>query len=447
MSKTLDKYQYRELEFAKDGKAVHAEQAAAVGQLASKVSDVIVISHGWNNDAADARALYERVAKSIETLRTGVLGPKLKGRTIGIVGVQWPSKRFADKDITPGGGAAGVNHADPSLAKDLVAFGTAFGDRRSKDALRKAAKLVPDLDRSPAAQREYADLLRSLLSKDGAEPADAIDQFLGLDGDDVMKRLEAAALDARDDLPSRGAPGSMGGGTSIPTGGLSGGGTGAAADLPFGLGDLPSKGRLLLNFVTYYEMKNRAGSIGAGSVAPILAKQVVGKSRMHLVGHSFGARLVTAAADALPKPRSVQSMSLLQAAFSHNAFAKDWQPGDDGAYRRMITSHNVVGPVVITHTRNDVAVGLAYAMASRVAGQNNSAIGDPDSEFGGLGSNGAQHTPEALDDQALGDVDTVYAFKAGKVHNLLADKYVAGHSDVSGVQVINAVLQAVVAKS
>ena len=60
-------------------------------------------------------------------------------------------------------------------------------------------------------------------------------------------------------------------------------------------------------------------------------------------------------------------MTLLQAAFSHNAFAKDWT-GKPGGYRRLVDEHRVAGPVIITHTRNDKAVGIAYAIASSIAG-------------------------------------------------------------------------------
>jgi hypothetical protein len=42
----------------------------------------------------------------------------------------------------------------------------------------------------------------------------------------------------------------------------------------------------------------------------------------------------------------------------------------------------------------DTVVGYAYAIASRVAGDNAKAIGAND-EFGGLGRNGTQNTSEA----------------------------------------------------
>ncbi len=192
-------------------------------------------------------------------------------------------------------------------------------------------------------------------------------------------------------------------------------------------------------------MKARAGRIGSGSVAPVLNAQVAGRATMHLVGHSFGARLVTATADGLPGAKSVGSLNLLQAAFSHNAFAKEWQPGRPGGFRRLVDEHRVAGSTIITHTRNDKAVGIAYAIASSIADQAASGLGDADSPFGGLGGNGAQHTPEVDNGQALQDVGATYRFAGGRIHNLLSDRFVAGHSDVSNTQVANAVLQNILA--
>ncbi len=66
--------------------------------------------------------------------------------------------------------------------------------------------------------------------------------------------------------------------------------------------------------------------------------------RIHLAGHSFGVRLVTAAAlggfegdPLLP----ASSLTLLQAAFSHHGFAEGWRPGRNGYFRRVITERRV----------------------------------------------------------------------------------------------------------
>ncbi len=434
-------YPYQELEFAKDGSAVDPDQVGAVRRLAEQVTDLVVISHGWNNDMDEARTLYRNLFASIDTVRHQSR-LDLGDRSVGVVGILWPSKRFADSELIPGG-AAGIGAADPDLAADVRAMADAFEAPDAGEVLDRAAKLADRLEGSPKAQREYADLLRSLVSPGAAEPADAPDALFDLDGPDLMDRLQTAMLTLSlgggitpGGAPPTGGTGGTGGGGALPAADL-----GGAAGLGSALTHVWSKGRSLLNYVTYYEMKARAGRIGSRSVAPVLQADVHGLATLHLVGHSFGARLVTSAADALPGKGAVGSLSLLQAAFSHNAFAKEWEPGQPGGFRRMIDAGRVSGATLITHTRNDKAVGIAYAIASSLAGQASSGIGDADSPFGGLGSNGAQHTPEADDRQVLQDVGGTYTLSAGRIYNLLADRFVSGHGDVSNTQVANAVLQ------
>lgn len=74
--------------------------------------------------------------------------------------------------------------------------------------------------------------------------------------------------------------------------------------------------------------------------------------------------------------------------------------------------------------------------------QDAAGIGGPTSRFGGIGCNGAQHTPEAVDGRLL-DVSGQYAFTGRKVFNLMADDFITGHSDVCGMQVAHAILAGV----
>jgi len=438
-------YPYVELEFAKDGSPVHPEQTQAVRRLADQVTDVVVISHGWNNDMDEARRLYRDLFASIDAVRAS--GPDVGQRTIGVVGVLWPSKRFTDAELIPGG-AASAGELDPTLSADLRNSADAFDHHDAAAILDRAAQLADRLEDSPKAQREYADLLRSLVQPDAAEAADAPEELFTLDGPDLLDRLHAAARPGAD----AGAPHTghdldddTGGATSVgaATGTTLGDESGGAAGFGSNLRNLWSKGRGLLNYITYYEMKARAARVGAGSVAPVLRDNVSGRATLHLIGHSFGARLVTATADALHGPGQVGSVSLLQAAFSHNAFAKDFD-GNPGGYRRLVDEHRVAGPLIITHTRNDKAVGIAYAIASSVAGQTSSDVGDKNSPYGGLGSNGAQHTSEATQLTLLGEHEA-YQFTPGVIHNLLADQFVTGHGDVHNVAVANAVLHNILA--
>ena len=70
-----------------------------------------------------------------------------------------------------------------------------------------------------------------------------------------------------------------------------------------GLGDIFSgikSGAIrFLNYLAYYEMKKRAGTVGQKGVAPLLDRLADHVQRIHLVGHSFGCRVVTAAAATL----------------------------------------------------------------------------------------------------------------------------------------------------
>jgi hypothetical protein len=136
---------------------------------------------------------------------------------------------------------------------------------------------------------------------------------------------------------------------------------------------------------------------------------------------------------------------LLQAAFSHYGFADDWEPGKDGLFRPVVLTHRISGPTIITHTQNDKAVGIAYAIASRIAGQVAAAIGDKTDKYGGLGRNGAQKTPEAVDQELLAAGASGYDLRAGRLHNLLADAFVDSHSDIDGREVAYGVLSAVAA--
>jgi pimeloyl-ACP methyl ester carboxylesterase len=192
-------------------------------------------------------------------------------------------------------------------------------------------------------------------------------------------------------------------------------------------------------------MKERAGKVGSDGLNPLLReiRDIEPTLRMHLVGHSFGGRVVTAAAmgRAGSEPLAPASLVLIQTAFSHNGFAENFDRDRDGFFREVLTASKVAGPIVITHTKNDRAVGIAYPIASRFARQDAADLGDEDDVYGGIGRNGALHTPEAVAGELLAETGQ-YAFAAGKVYNLQSDRWISGHSDVTGPQVAHALLSA-----
>ena len=174
-------------------------------------------------------------------------------------------------------------------------------------------------------------------------------------------------------------------------------------------------------------------------------RQKIPGLRIHLAGHSFGARVATAAV-AGPTPFEPASLVLLQGAFSHNGLSADFDGTKDGVFHTVLDEDRVKGPIAVTHTANDRAVGLAYAIASRLAGDNAAAVGDATDPFGGLGRNGALHVvPAKVVAAVLPAAGTALALAPGKVTNLLADAWIHDHSDVRNPAAVWALRSAMLA--
>ena len=201
---------------------------------------------------------------------------------------------------------------------------------------------------------------------------------------------------------------------------------------------IPGRVGQLLNLTTWYMMKARCGTVGVG-VASAVRTLKSGRPtlKIHLVGHSLGARVMAAAAKALCSPPPVQpdSLTLLEAAFSHYGFSADNGHGSAGFFRDVIAKHVVKGPFVSTFSFQDTVVEKAYAIASRLASDNTEAVGDATDPFGGLGRNGTQKTTEAVVD-VLHAPGTPYDFKPGVVNNLDGSGgLIKDHSDVTNATV------------
>jgi hypothetical protein len=424
------KYPYAEIQMRTDGTVNDpAELAKAVDMVkTSGATDVLLLAHGWNNDMGAARGLYTALDSSLKSVEPATMGAS--GRKLAIIGILWPSIKWADEKNVAG--AAGLG--DPT--GDLIAEITArVEDPAVRDQL---VLLVPQLDTSADARSSYLELLRGLLPAplpvDEDPPpstlreGDAETVFTGAQGSGDLGGLAGAPA-------SGGAAGIGEPGTLDGVGGL-GGAQG------FSVGGFLNAATELLNTTTYYTMKERAGLVGQGGINQTLQAihAAVPSAQLNLAGHSFGARAVTSAAHATSAP--LHSVSLLQGAFSHYGIATNYDDqGHNGAFQGV--PGKLSGPMVITHTRNDKAVGIAYALASRLARQNAAGLGDENDPYGGMGSNGAQKTLEAQPDTDLLDVGGTYHLAAKKVTNLQADKYVSGHSDVTNPQVAHAVYTAI----
>lgn len=439
-------FPYFEVEFDKQGRIDDEEQVAALLEVVAdgEASDLLVLSHGWNNDMAEARSLYRRLLESVRAQLANV--PGAGARSFAVLAVLWPSKKFADRDLIPSGAAGfapGVDTTD--LEHQLDELHQVFDEPEERARLERASELVGRLEASPEAQREFIDQVRGLFPEPDSEMAAELPrEVFRLEGDEILARLGTPPA-----LPEP----ELGGGGAARLDSDDDGGRGLdpieAASIGSLFDGIKAGARNYLNLLTYYTMKRRAGVVGAGGVYQVLRRVRAADPdlKLHLVGHSFGGRLVSAAAqgpDDQPAV-TVQSISLLQAAFSHYGFSADWDgEGGAGFFRRVLADARVTGPIVVTHTRNDRAVGLAYPLASRLARQVAAAIGDADDIYGGIGSNGAQKTDEAKDGVMV-PPGGHYALAGGSIFNLEADEFVADHSDVTGEAVAYAILSAVAA--
>lgn len=430
------------LEFTKDGHVFDQNQVTEILNNVDRFSDLLVMSHGWNNDMLEARELYDKLSESIVKVLPHV--PGLQGRQFAVLRVFWPSKRFADEELIPGGGAASATQeSDDALIclleemkRDPERLPEELGDsdpdlERSAILVRVQA-LIPQLETDQNAQREFVEELRKLFPIPPTDVDDGTDELFNQDPVilfDSLKEPVKAPVGSR-----------KGGATSISD-------TGGAA----GLGDLvtgtKAAARRIANLFTYSTMKERAGAVGRKGLCPVLVqlRERKEKLKLHLVGHSFGGRLVTAAALALSPETPDVSLTLLQAAYSHNGLAENFdEEGNDGVFRPLISDKRASGPIVITHTHNDQAVGIAYPLASRISRDQASALGDKDDPYGGMGRNGAQHTREAEGkEEDMHGVGKPYDFQKGSVYNLKADDFIENHGDVTGFQVAYALLHAV----
>ena len=422
------------------------------------LTDLIVMSHGWKTDQTGAASLYG-------ALLSNLMGPAgaakaLGGRKLGVSGVLWPSFDF-NPDLSfltpvapvgaaaaagPAGGAQSISLPDVSQASlrqqaERTAMFLGIADVQGFVTRTLAAR------GGGGAADDLVDELRAVAPpvKDASNAAAEHSELFQGQGRGLVGALSRPAPAWGGLAPARAADPEA---TAAIQPHPSTIGQSAAFTLNFGPVAAISK---LLNQFTYFEMKRRAGIVGAKLAALLdgdagLQRQA---PRLHLVGHSFGGRLVTACASALTSV-SPASMTLLQAAFSQNGFGTVvGSPPVTGAFRNVVIGKRVKGPITVTHTLNDQANGVAYPLASRVNGciaaafNINSIVGGPSDVFGAIGANGALSLMGGESVSALLAAGSAPALQDGVINNLQADAVIHDHMDVTNVSVAQMLRRAI----
>lgn len=420
---------------------------------AEGVNDLFVFSHGWNTGTTAARQLYDAQFPLLASAAAGMpgLGP------VGFVGIYWPSLWFPESGSAVGPAPAGSTQSGDGAVVDISA-GTAtltgqqiaaslvngFSDPAQQDAVSEIGRLIDQgAALGPAgtedAKVELIDRIHRLVqSLAPAAPANGTFEDAGegalLEADDARQAYQAAAE----------AFGSAPAGSSTQ-----------------GLGDWFANAingaKDAVRVLSYTIMKARAGDVGRSGLGPLLA-EVHRRSpgvRVHLIGHSFGARLVSfslagvgAAADS-----PVGSLLLVQGAFSHWSFAHaQGNPfNKDGALNGF--ADRVHGPLVATFTPFDWAVGVWYPRASFLAQQDTSA--EVAGRWGGMGADGFQAVSpiEAKNMPAGGGLDyglTAGSFFSIDARNVINDTrnqpFSGAHSDINKLPVAQLAVAAAAAR-
>ncbi len=446
MTDTLDGFALWIVEFKKEG--LPTDQGSVdrfVTDVASQgVTDVFVFSHGWNNDKATALSLYHRFFGEMTKVLNDAQTPKRKtDAKVGLVGVVWPSMLWPDDAASaampvvaaPAGGPAASVSGMPAPSAAGVAIPTAVNSELKKvydqseqqSLIDELTTLLQDQPKTDEALRVFKDKLAALLTSES--PSDPSDRKLPDSAEGAITQLTDNQW--RELLDTLGI-------LAAQRGGMAGGGV--------GIGDpfkkLWAGAKDAMRIATYWQMKQRAGIVGRnglGAVVTRLAREAP-KTHVHLLGHSFGARLVSFSLAGLPAEAAetsspVKSLFLLQGAFSHYAFA-DKLPHDasrSGALKGM--ARFVDGPLITTHSRRDLAVGLSYPAASFVNRDDAAAAIDQSVRFGAMGHDGAQAVNAA--GTSLGPPGTGYSFEKGKWLNLDGNSVIihgglpsGAHSDI-----------------
>jgi hypothetical protein len=393
MDKIADR-PYWELTFDKGGHLTSPDADQVLIEIVdSDVTELFIFSHGWATPQQSAQALYQAMFPMMANAvsQANVLGP------IGFVGILWPSLWFPDPPAAaaPDVAEAVANEDRPGAAdaalsgKEIADVLQASYEPGQQATIHQMGKLIDEgiagtgTDQATtqrARLEEFHGLLQALRTPD-AQPVEDSGESALIDSDNPQRDYQKVA-DILGSAPEIGAP--------------------------QGIGDIFGKAwngaKDALRIASYYEMKARAGVIGKKGLGPLLERlhervKGIRDVRVHLIGHSFGARLVSFALAGISSDTAspVASLLLIQGAFSHFSFShvQDMPFGKAGALNEY--TDRVHGPLVATFSEFDWAVCRWYPKASFLAQEDDQGEDDPAWRWAGMGSDGFQSVLPADD--------------------------------------------------
>jgi hypothetical protein len=426
--------QYALLSYNKDGKERNDDPDGVDGVLSQRIlsriaaaepSHIFFFSHGWKGDVDSARDQYDRWIKAMldrtndRNAVPGAFNPTW-------IGLHWPSLPFGDEELGSDDFDAGEGGFSPDQLKALYVERLGLGPDAAPllDIIIHAhQKNAAATDLPSEARRAYENLAASIgyKSEGPSGPPDLEDAPFDPDGA-FQKGNDASA----------GADFAGGGGI---LGGI--------------LGPLRQ--------LSYWTMKKRARVIGESGMHTFVTDlmNTAPRARVHLMGHSFGtivvAGILGGPGGSHPLPREVDSVALVQGAVSLWAFGNQVHATSlKGYFNPWVHRPAIRGPLLVTRSIYDRAVGILYPWASALSFSDGSF--DVDEEdlplYGAIGKFGIRALPGVVFRDML-DENSSYGFEGGKVYNLESSRFIrkgggvsGAHSDIDGPQIAHALWQA-----
>jgi hypothetical protein len=345
---------------------------------------IVLFSHGWNNEYRDATGLYGNFLIKLQE-HFADHPPNIPLLFVGII---WPST-WLSFDTGPQIGSAGTTvpggptdlqmQSSQNPAEELAAT-LDMRDRQTLISLQAKARL------DQVEAKQLTALLSRALRDVGGHAPEALESTAP-DADELFRALtlvqhltmsSAIADDTNDD----------------------------AHTLIGSLGDPQAAGLLdifdprnAIRIASVYQMKDRAGTVGTNGVSALLSqlRAAAPDVPLHLVGHSFGAKVVMSAL-ASYQGKPVESVLLLQPAISYLCMAEALpdSPHHPGAFYGVPAK--VRQPLMITYSGHDWPLHDFYHLAllrktdpgefAPRSASSSERAGEPPSKYAALGGYG-----------------------------------------------------------
>lgn len=317
---------------------------------AGEFTDLFLFSHGWNNDWAVATKRYDDFIQSYRDLveeRQLDLDRPFRPMFVGIF---WPSTAL----VMPWERGPQIAAA-PDVAREDE-------EREYLEMLAEVADLVAKRDvesfyelagKATLNEMEAGRLAEILAPIYGTTEDPLEDEAENLGADDLVSYWKEV-------FPEPHADAQAGGDDDFGFAGESFGAPQAAGIFSF------LNPRKPIRALTVWKMKDRAGVVGGRGVH-LLLRDLLGADdnhQVHLVGHSYGCKVVLSAACAGPLPRKVDSALLLQPAINGFCFSGNVAgEGFSGGYRSAFSV--IRQPILSSFSKHDVPLTKLFHLALR----------------------------------------------------------------------------------